>query len=54
MESNRSINKELLDDRKRLESEVKLLILGMFFFFFFNFLFYLGDFEGDFGVTVCW
>ena len=32
MESNRAINKELLDDRKRLESEVKLLILGMFFF----------------------
>uniref|UniRef100_A0A6U2ZPA3 Uncharacterized protein n=1 Tax=Paramoeba aestuarina TaxID=180227 RepID=A0A6U2ZPA3_9EUKA len=28
MESNRAINKELLDDRKRLESEVKLLILG--------------------------
>ena len=34
VEANRVINRELLDDRKRLESEVKLLILGFPLFLF--------------------
>tara|TARA_R110002050_G_scaffold202755_1_gene337935 strand:+ start:220 stop:366 length:147 start_codon:yes stop_codon:yes gene_type:complete len=30
VEANRAINKELFDDRKRIENEVKLLLLGKY------------------------
>jgi hypothetical protein len=38
VEANRVINRELLDDRKRLESEVKLLILGSLWIIVFIFI----------------